>query len=63
MISLDASIYLIDSEEAAEYEDTSAAYWELYISEAGIKDAGIVDTLKVDAASMGIVVRPSISPV
>jgi hypothetical protein len=63
MISLDVSLSVIDSKQVAEYEDTSAAYWELYVSEAGINDRDLVESLSGDADSMSIVVRTSVSPI
>ena len=63
MISLDVSISLIDSEQVDEYEDASAAYWDLYVSEAKINDENLVDGLGGDADSMTTVVKHSVLPI
>ena len=63
MISLDASVSLTESESGAEYEDSSAAYWELYVSEAMINDDNLMEALGGDAETMSIVVRPTASPI
>ena len=43
--------------EAAEYGDTSAVYWKLYMSEAEENDQKIVESLSGDTNSMLILVR------
>ena len=48
---------LLGSPEAAEYGDTSAIYWKLYVSEAEENDQKLVDSLSGDTNSMLILVR------
>jgi hypothetical protein len=46
-----------EQSEGAEYGDSSAAYWDLYASEAKISDQKFVDTLISDTEAMSIMVR------
>jgi hypothetical protein len=55
----DEAITLIDCAQVAEYGDTSATYWNLYLSEAEINDQNFVDSLEGDAKSMALVVSLS----
>ncbi|KAH8989444.1 hypothetical protein EDB92DRAFT_1799611, partial [Lactarius akahatsu] len=48
---------LLERSEAAEYGDTSAVYWKLYVSEAEASDRKLVDNLSGDTNSMLILVR------
>jgi hypothetical protein len=43
--------------KVAKYGDTSAAYWNLYASEADVFDKKYVERLKGDTESMIILVR------
>jgi hypothetical protein len=47
----------LERSEAAEYGDTSAVYWKLYMSEAEENDQKLVDSLSGDTNSMLILVR------
>ena len=55
------AIALINSCQVAEYGDTSATYWNLYLSEAEINDKNLVESLEGDTKSMELVVSPSAS--
>ena len=44
------------STEATGYGDSSATYWELYVSEAEINDQKLVDTLTSDMTVISILV-------
>jgi hypothetical protein len=57
----DATIALIDSRQVAEYGDTSATYWNLYLSEAEINDKNLVESLEGDTKSMELVVSSNAS--
>ena len=46
----------IDFDQAAEYGNTSATYWNLYLSEAEINDKNLVESLEGDTKSMELVV-------
>ena len=48
---------LLTRDEAAEYGDTSAVYWKLYVSEAEDNDQKLVESLSGDTNSMLILVR------
>ena len=48
--------------EAAEYGDTSAIYWKLYMSEAEENDQKLVESLSGDTNSMLILVRRILKP-
>ena len=52
----------IDYGQGAEYGDTSATYWNLYLSEAEINDKNFVESLEGDTNSMVLVVSPSALP-
>ena len=42
--------------EVTGYGDSSATYWELYVSEAEINDQKLVDTLTTDMTAISILV-------
>jgi hypothetical protein len=60
--TFDMTIALIDSGQVEEYGDTSATYWNLYLSEAEINDKNLVESLEGDTKSMELVVSQSTSP-
>jgi len=44
--------------KVAKYGDTSATYWNLYVSEADINDKKFIDSLRSDTNSMILLVSP-----
>jgi hypothetical protein len=62
-IALDVTTTVIDSGQAAEYGNTSATYWNLYLSEAEINDQSLVDSVEADTRAMELVVSLSAPPV
>ena len=58
LLCLLISISLVDFMflEAAEYGDSSATYWMLYMSEAEISDQKLVETLTTDTTAISILV-------
>jgi len=61
--ALNVTTAIIDSGQAAEYGNPSAAYWNLYLSEAEINDKNLVESLEGDTKSMELVVSLSAPPI
>ena len=54
---------LVDSSQVEEYGDTSATYWDLYLSEAKTHDEDLVEDVEGDTRSMELVVSLNSSPI
>jgi hypothetical protein len=61
--ALDVTTAVIDSVQAAEYGNTSATYWNLYLSEAEINDKNLVESVEADTRAMELVVSLSAPPI
>ena len=61
--ALDVTTAITDSGQAAEYGNTSATYWNLYLSEAETNDKNLVESLEADTKSTELVVSLSTPPI